>query len=363
MNISVCPKSTNFLMKTRLLQQTSYWSEIKEDLGWVPSAFDILAENETIGDVLILQKQLGNGRSMAYAPYGPECFPESDLGGTYLVSLSQALRDFLGPGCIFVRFDIPWESPYADDPERYDDEGNWLGLPETRLVELRMNWGVESVGLRKAPSDLLPPDTIILDIEKDDEDLLTRMHPKTRYNIRLADRHDVAVREGTGEDISLWNSLYRETAGRNNITPHGPEYFTPLFDKKTIPDTGEETDVKLLVAEAGGTPLAAMFMSVSSDRAAYLYGASSDRQRNLMAPYALQWYAIQKAKEAGCTSYDFFGVSPSPDPAHPMYGLYRFKRGFGGDMFHRQGAWDFPYDEPAYTQYRGAEFTAPGFNI
>ncbi len=350
-------------MKTRLLQQTSYWSIIKEDLGWIPGAFDILTENESIGDVLILQKQLGDGLSMAYAPYGPECFPEEELTGTYLVKLSQELKEHLGPGCIFVRFDIPWESPYADDPERYDGEGNWMGLPETRLMELRMNWGVESVGLRKAPSDLLPPDTIILDIKQKDDDLFGRMHPKTRYNIRLADRHEVIVREGTADDLPLWNTLYRETAGRNNITPHGPEYFNPLLEKKTVSPGEDHTDIKLLVAEAGGIPLAAMFMSVSSDRAAYLYGASSDSQRNLMAPYALQWHAIRTAKQEGCTSYDFFGVSPSPDPAHPMYGLYRFKRGFGGDLFHRQGAWDFPYDESAYVQYRGAEFTAPGFNV
>jgi lipid II:glycine glycyltransferase (peptidoglycan interpeptide bridge formation enzyme) len=160
------------------------------------------------------------------------------------------------------------------------------------------------------------------------------------------------------DDMELWNTLYSETVRRNRITAHGPEYFAPLFGNE-----GSNASVSLLIAEAGKKPLAAMFLSVSSDQATYLYGASSDCQRNSMAPYALQWNAIRKAKEAHCTSYDMFGVSPTADPAHPMYGLYRFKRGFGGRMLHRQGAWDYPYDQHAYTQFLGAEFSAAGFNV
>jgi lipid II:glycine glycyltransferase (peptidoglycan interpeptide bridge formation enzyme) len=77
--------------------------------------------------------------------------------------------------------------------------------------------------------------------------------------------------------------------------------------------------------------------------ATYLYGASSNEDRNLMAGYALQWKAMQDARAFGCTQYDLFGIPPSPDPNHPMAGLYRFKTGFGGRIIHRPGSWDFPY--------------------
>lgn len=82
-----------------------------------------------------------------------------------------------------------------------------------------------------------------------------------------------------------------------------------------------------------------------------------------MAPYALQWQAIQRARKSGCRDYDMFGVSPVPDPVHPMYGLYRFKTGFGGRMQHRQGCWDYPFDEARYDVYRASELAATPFAI
>jgi len=82
-----------------------------------------------------------------------------------------------------------------------------------------------------------------------------------------------------------------------------------------------------------------------------------------MAPYALQWTAIQEAKRLGCRSYDLFGVAPSPDPEHPLYGLYRFKTGFGGALVHRQGSWDYPYDDRSYEFYCAQESTSQGFHL
>jgi lipid II:glycine glycyltransferase (peptidoglycan interpeptide bridge formation enzyme) len=82
-----------------------------------------------------------------------------------------------------------------------------------------------------------------------------------------------------------------------------------------------------------------------------------------MATYALQWEAIRTLKDAGCTEYDMFGVSPSPDPSHPMYGLYRFKSGFGGRLFHRMGCWDYPLDEDAYKVFSSGEMKAQGYHV
>ena len=89
--------------------------------------------------------------------------------------------------------------------------------------------------------------------------------------------------------------------------------------------------------------------------AVYLYGASSDKKRGLMAPYALQVKAMEEAKAAGCEEYDLFGIPPDEDPSHPMAGLYRFKTGFGGRIIHSPGSWDYPCRSVFYRLFRFAE--------
>jgi lipid II:glycine glycyltransferase (peptidoglycan interpeptide bridge formation enzyme) len=356
-DVRVIPKSVSTLQATRLVQQTSLWSHIKRRLGWSVAAFDIEADHQASGDVLVLSRGIGGGTSMAYSPFGPEKLPDSERRGEYLAALSSELAPHLGSSCLFVRWDLPWASPYSESREHYDDNGFWLGPPETRIRELRMNWGVERVGLRKSPTDILPPDTILVDLHKDQDLVLSRMKAKTRYNIRLAAKKGVRVRAGDVADMELWKKLYRETSRRNGIVHHDPRFFQALFAGK-----GSDSSVRLLVAEKGDIPLAAMFLSISADRATYLYGASSGENRHLMASYALQWEVMRLAIQMGCTSYDLFGVAPRPDPEHPMYGLYQFKSGFGGRFLHRQGAWDYPYHEKAYSQCIANESIAAGFH-
>jgi lipid II:glycine glycyltransferase (peptidoglycan interpeptide bridge formation enzyme) len=102
-------------------------------------------------------------------------------------------------------------------------------------------------------------------------------------------------------------------------------------------------------------PLAVIVVLFMGEIATYLYGASSNKKRNLMAAYALQWKVIQDAKEAGCLCYDLFGIPPNDDPSHPMAGLYRFKTGFGGQIIHRPGSWDFLYKPVIYKLFNTAE--------
>lgn len=358
MDLRVLSKPVTSLMKTRLLQQTTFWSQVKNRLGWKTLAFDLEVDHLPFGDVLIMVKDVGSGRSIAYSPFGPEHVPEGEARGLYLSALSSELRASLGAPCIFVRWDLPWISPYAEEEDRFDDHGNWLGPPETRLRELRMNWGVGEVGLRKAPTDVLPPDTFIIDIKTGTDEILRKMKPKTRYNIGLASRRGVRVRKGSQRDLDTWMGLYRQTARRNGIVSHTRRHFEALLGHSS-----RDADARLLIAETRGRPLAAMFLSTSSDRASYLYGASSDEGRNLMAPYALQWEAIQRAQRAGCTGYDLFGSAPNADPDHPLHGLYRFKSGFGGRFLHRQGSWDYPFDQHAYSIYIARESASVGFHL
>jgi lipid II:glycine glycyltransferase (peptidoglycan interpeptide bridge formation enzyme) len=359
-------KPFDHLLPTVIFQQTAFWGRVKNRLGWSSRAFDLSAGGAE-GDILVVLRELAPGTAVAYVPYGPEMLPDDEARGSFLEELSEVLKTGLPGSCFMVRWDLPWESPYTQDELHFDDKGFWAGDPEPHVTEIRMNFGTMRRNLRKATGNLLPTDTIFVELGSaagsfDRETLFARMRPKTRYNIRLAERKGVSVREADAADLSTWMSLYAETAARNGIVSHGEAFFRPLFSASLLQDS-EAGRVKLLIAEAGGEPLAAMFLALSGERATYLYGASSSRRRELMAPYALQWEAMRIAIREGCREYDFFGVAPRPDPNHPLYGLLRFKIGFGGRMFHRQGCWDYPYDQDAYNAYRVKELTESGFHV
>jgi len=164
------------------------------------------------------------------------------------------------------------------------------------------------------------------------------------------------------DSLAIWYDLYKQTAVRNNFFLHDISYFRIVLSARAN-DTLSPADVHLLVAEVEGKPLAAMFLVVSANRGTYLYGASATENRNYMATYALQWRAMQIAKEKGCTEYDFFGVAPQADESHPMYGLYRFKTGFGGEIFHRMGCWDYPLDNEKYKYYTSMEFKNQSYHL
>jgi lipid II:glycine glycyltransferase (peptidoglycan interpeptide bridge formation enzyme) len=215
------------------------------------------------------------------------------------------------------------------------------------------------------------------------------MKDKWRYNIGLAARRGITVRcfspAGGGqagalsggpppagdalgpeleEALETFYALLRETAQRDGIAIHQAGYYRALFARaayyQALPaPAGPLPDLRLYLAEYQGRPLAGIVTLFRGREGVYLYGASSGLHRNLMAPYALQWAAIQDARQAGCAAYDFFGIPPSADPGHPMAGLYRFKTGFigasTGRIIHRGGSWDYPCRPVAAGLFRAAE--------
>ncbi|MGM9705988.1 MAG: lipid II:glycine glycyltransferase FemX [Prevotella sp.] len=201
---------------------------------------------------------------------------------------------------------------------------------------------------------------ILIDLRPDEETILQRMKPKTRYNIRLAQRKGVEVRSAGVEGLETWCNLYVETAMRNGLTQNDLNYFKYIFTSK-MERMDKDVNVQLLIAYHEHTPLAAMFLVVSDYRATYLYGASSSSCRNLMPTYALQWRAMQIAKSLKCLEYDMFGIAPNPAPSHPMYGLYKFKQGFGGNIFHQLGCWDYPIDNDKYNYFAACEMNMQGY--
>jgi lipid II:glycine glycyltransferase (peptidoglycan interpeptide bridge formation enzyme) len=146
--------------------------------------------------------------------------------------------------------------------------------------------------------------------------------------------------------------LYEETSLRDKIALHPQSYYKTVFEKSSA---YPGITLTLYLAEHESDVLAGIIVLRNGRQAVYLYGASSNIKRDLMPAYGLQWRAIKDSLQAGCSEYDFFGIPPDDNPAHPMHGLYRFKTGFGGRIEHREGCWDWAASSIFYGLYRRAE--------
>jgi hypothetical protein len=342
MRIELTPTTLERLDRQEIFLQSGFWGRFRAELGWTPMPFIVTIRDPVVGfiteyPILALRRRIGRLFSIAYVPYPALCGVSPYRGTTCaegalfreaLDGVSALLAEHLPADCLFIRYDVPWS---AEDPST-------LPGPDKPFF--------------RSSAEIQPPSTVVLELSSDEDELLARMKPKTRYNIRLAEKKGVEVIEGTERDLDLWYDLYRETSLRDRIALHDREYYRTLFRVHRASGTG---GLKLLLARAEGEVIAGIVMLIHENRATYLYGASSNRKRNLMPAYALQWYAIREAKSAGCLSYDMFGIPPDDDPAHPMHGLYRFKTGFGGTVLHRPGCWDYPLKPMIYRAYRAAE--------
>jgi len=338
--VSARPVPLSFLDDSDEMLQSGFWGQFKQAHGWDAHPFSVTLAGETAPaaetaapggtfGMLVLTRRFFRFLSLAYVPFGPALDP-GEGRGELLSGLARALRSHLPRAALFLRFDLPWgrtgESPLAPVRPR----------------------------VTKAASDMQPPDTVIVDITPPLDQVLASMKSKTRYNVRLSGKKGVIVSEGGPEDLDPWYALYQETSSRDRIAIHSRAYYQGLF-KASESYPGVKPTVKLLLARHGEELLAGNIVAFWKNRAAYLYGASSGEKRNLMPTYALQWEAIRMAREAGCTSYDLYGVPPQPDPDHPMFGLYQFKTGFSDRVIERWGTWDVPFRPLLYSLYRAAE--------
>ena len=356
MRLELAPKHVDSLVPTALLHQTAYWGRVQHRLGFGIDAFQLAyrspgAQSVSNGDFLVVRTPLADDVECAYVPWGPEVAPDADSVGAFLERASRELRPMLGPRCAFIRWDLPWTSIHAREPDDFMQDGAWRGPPPGHLRELRVNFGTAEHNLHKSPRDLLPPDTVLVDLSASDDVILGRMHPKTRYNIGLARRRGVVIEPGTHAGLAAWYELYLETATRSGFTPLPLARFD-AFLAETAQESASPVTPHLLLARHEGTLLAGMLLAIGPSRATYVYGASTRERADVMAPYALQWAAIQLAKAYGCRDYDMFGAAPRSGMPHPLAGVHRFKVGFGGSLVHREGCWDFPFDDDVYATFR-----------
>ncbi|TVR60676.1 MAG: peptidoglycan bridge formation glycyltransferase FemA/FemB family protein [Spirochaetaceae bacterium] len=321
--VRVVPIDASRLSPRDNLLQSPFWAAVKQRFGWRAHAFSVRAQN-TESTLLVLERGLPGGLSLAYIPHGPDFSVPDDRHAETLVSTARALRRHLPRSCVFVRFDPPWQ------------------VSESGLVPAHPR-------LRAGALEIQPPSTVIVPLADDDE-MLEAMKAKTRYNIRLSEKKGVTIRRASVDELDAWYTMYRETATRDRISLHAAEYYRTQFEL-----ADGQVDLTLYFAEHESDLLAGIVVARCGKRATYLYGASSNEKRNLMPAYLLQWRAMLDARAAGCSEYDLFGIPPADDPKHPMHGLYRFKTGFGGLIVHRYGSLDYAYRSFLYTGYRAAE--------
>jgi lipid II:glycine glycyltransferase (peptidoglycan interpeptide bridge formation enzyme) len=286
------------------LLQTAEWGELKSAFGWKVERV-VFSE---IG-VQILFHHLPLGFTFAYIPKGPVLASSSFLPSSMLTGFWSAVdRICRSHRAIFLKI----------EPDAW----------ETDRCLLFIDHFIPS------PHSVQPRHTIVVDMRGSEEEILARMKQKARYNIRLAERKSVIVQPWN--DLEAFHAMILVTGERDVFGVHNVEYYRRAYD--LFHPTGM---CELFVARYEGRPIAALMAFARGKRAWYFYGASTDEERNRMPTYLLQWEAMRWAKGRGCEMYDLWGVPDEDETAleahftersDGLWGVYRFKRGFGGEM-------------------------------
>ena len=190
--------------------------------------------------------------------------------------------------------------------------------------------------------------SVIIDLNPSEEEVLARMKQKTRYNIRLAEKKDIALRVGKPGDLPMLYKMYAETSVRDGFVLRDESYYKTVW---TLFMNSSEPTCEPIIAEVDGEPVAAIFVFYFAGRAYYVYGMSRSVHREKMPTYLLQWEAMKRAKAKGCAAYDLWGAPEVFDETDSMWGVYRFKEGLGGQVVRTLGAWDFAPSPLWYKMY------------
>lgn len=317
------------------LLQTAAWGELKAEFGW--QAVRIVQTDPQPVGAQILFRRLPLGLSLAYLPKGP-------LGAADLWD-SAAWNRFwqeVDDCCrrrraVFLKV----------EPDVWQSEETLEGLTAHPPAS-------PPQGFRLGAQDVQPSRTLLVDLQGEEADLLARMKQKTRYNLRLAQKKGVQVQRSA--DVPAFHALLQETGQRDGFGVHSLAYYQRAF--ALFEPRGE---CALLMALVEERPIAGIMVFARGGRAWYFYGASAAQDRERMPNYLLQWEGMRWARQRGCRYYDLWGV---PDAelevleaefqrrSDDLWGVYRFKRGFGGRLLRSHGPWDRVYSPLLYQLYR-----------
>ncbi len=290
------------------LLQAWEWGEFQQALG--RQVVRVVAEEDRIlGVAQIIQMEIKGFFRYWYCPRGP--MAESDLVfEAMLVKIAELAK---AAGIVFLRFDPALTQ---------------LPGVSNKLINV---------------GQVQPKQTLILDLCQEQNQLLSAMKSKTRYNIKVAGKHGVRIDQGSQYLEDFWR-LTQLTSDRQEITPHPKHYYQTLVE--ILAQAGI---LEIWVAKLDNRVIAANLMIFFGDWAVYLHGASDYSYRRIMAPYLLQWQAILEAQSRHKKYYDFWGVDRLKWP-----GVTRFKTGFCPDneFTHYIGAYDEVYRDFWYNTYK-----------
>ena len=297
--------------------QTGEWGELKSAFGW--DAVRIVC-----GDIggQILFRKLALGLTVGYMPKpvnGEQFFEKNIQFWNEVDDVCRKRR------AIFLKV----------EPDTWEPSGTSLSSFQSSRYNIQ------------------PPRTIIVDLKGREDDILVRMKQKTRYNIRLATKKGVTVR--IWDDLEAFHQMMLITGQRDNFGVHSLEYYRRVYELFQPVGMAE-----ILLAEFEDKPLAALMVFARGRRSWYMYGASNNEERNRMPTYLLQWEAMRWARERGAEEYDLWGIPDEEESAleeqftvrsDGLWGVYRFKRGFGGEVRRAQQAMDKIYNPMLYKLY------------
>lgn len=311
-------------------QQSLEWGKVKD--AWTNEV--VLAEDENgniIGSLSVLIRKIPILGNLMYSSRGPVCDIHDEK---VLAQLTEGLKELAKKYHAFV---------LKIEPDIKSDD------QEFRALALKLGYKIKD-DAKDFSEEIQPRYVFRLQIKgKTEDEVFANFHQKTRYNIRLATKKGVTVKEGTKEDLKDFHKIMVETGARDGFIIRPLEYFEKMYDN-LAPE-----HMKVLMAYYEGKPISGVIPIMYGNKTWYLYGASSNEYRNVMPNYLLQWEMIKIAISRGDDIYDLRGVSGVVDESHPQYGLYRFKKGFGAEFTEFLGEIYIPFKPLTYKMYKIAE--------
>jgi peptidoglycan pentaglycine glycine transferase (the first glycine) len=316
--------------------QSWTWGAFKGRWGWSarPLILQVNEANQPQAAALLLKRPLPRlPYCILYVPRGPLLdYGDARLRRLVLNQLEQIARQ---ERAIFVKIDPAVVQAYDLDSE-----------PRLSPTGAAVRRELEERGWRFSADQIQFRNSVTLDLELSEEELLARMKQKTRYNIRLASRKGVTIRAGSPDDFNAFFSMYATTAVRDGFTIRPQAYYLDIWSQFQAAGQGQ-----LLLAEYEGQLLGGVFLVAYGRQAIYMYGASSELERPRMPNYLLQWEAIRWAKAAGYRLYDMWGAPDEFVETDRLWGVWRFKSGFNGQVVGQIGAWDYSSRPALYWLY------------
>lgn len=349
------------------LLQTWEWAQIKAKNGWQAMPFvwytehggastsfsttqDKTSQGLPVAAAMVLKRAIpvrGFAKKICvlYVPKGPLL----DWGD---VKLRQRVINDLQilsrrEGAIFIKAD-PDLALATGIPGSADDTPNLGGqMVRSELEQRGWIFSQDQIQFRN---------TVVIDLSPSEEELLSRMKQKTRYNIRLAEKKGVTVHAGSTADFPMLYRMFAETSVRDGFVIRDENYYHTVWQTfmqtaSVKPSTFTVPYAVPMIAEVEDQPVAAIFVFFFAGRAYYINGMSCEAHREKMPNYLLQWAALQRAKAAGCKQYDLWGAPDEFNEREGMWGVFRFKDGLGGLVVRTLGAWDFKPNPLLYKLY------------